>query len=515
MDKIVESNKQVVLLHGITGSGKTEIYLQLARKIINGGKQVLFLVPEISLTPQMVERVKSRFFDDVAIYHSGLNAQEKYEEYQKVFNNEVKIVVGTRSAIFMPFNSLGLIIMDEEHDLSYKQDNSPSYHARDVAIKRADFFNCKVLLGSATPSLESYARSLKGVYELVELNVRVNNKLPNIKLVNITKEIKNKKNFIISDDLKNKIQDRLNNHQQVILLLNRRGFSTSLRCQNCNTTIMCPHCDVAMSYHKDIKMLKCHTCNTALPYPNICPNCFSKNSFTTLGYGTQRLEEEVLRLFDGAKVIRMDADTTSLKNSHEKLLSDFSNKKADILLGTQMIAKGLDFPNVTLVGILNGDAGLNRNDYRSQEITYDLLTQASGRSGRSESDGEVVIQVYDDKNYVINSVIKQSYKTFFKKEMEYRKAGGYPPYNYLISLVFIGRKNVTVRFFAFIFKDKLIGDFKVLGPSDLLKRNDQIRYRIILKGKNLDEMRNCIEEILEKEKITCGIKIDVNPLYLE
>lgn len=514
-DNILKSENNIVLLNGVTGSGKTEIYLQLAREIINQNKQVLFLVPEISLTPQMVQRVKSRFFNDVAIYHSGLNDQEKYEEYKKVLNNKVKIVIGTRSAIFMPFSNLGLIIMDEEHDLSYKQDNTPQYHCRDIAIKRAENFGCKVLLGSATPSLESYARALKGVYKLVEINSRINNKMPKIKTVNITKEMKNNKNYIISEVLKEKIQDRLNNNKQVILLLNRRGFNTFSRCQNCNNVIMCPHCDISMSYHKDIKMLKCHICNTTMPYPKVCPKCNSVDSYSSFGFGTQRLEEEVKNIFKNAKVLRMDADTTSKKNSHEHILESFSKHEADILLGTQMISKGLDYPSVTLVGILNADAGLNRIDYRSQEIIYDILTQASGRSGRSDEEGEVIIQVFDEDNYVIKSVLKQDYKTFFNREMMYRKAGGYPPYNYLISVVFSGRKKEVINNEAYNFKEKLIGNFNILGPSELLKINDQYRFRIILKGKNLDEMRENIQKLLNENTFMCSLKIDVNPLVLD
>ncbi len=515
MKKIICSDKRTILLHGVTGSGKTEIYLQLARKIINDGKQVLFLVPEISLTPQMVKRVRSRFLDDVAIYHSNLSSQEKYEQYKRVLNNEVKVVVGTRSAVFMPFSNLGLIILDEEHDLSYKQDKSPSYHCRDIAIKRAENFNCKVLLGSATPSLDSYARALRNVYELVKLPTRINKSLPKINIVNIGKSIKKDNSYIITNVLKEKIQDRLNKKQQVILLLNRRGFSTSLRCSSCNHVIMCPHCDLAMSYHHDIKMMKCHTCNAILPVPNICPECNSRNSYFGYGYGTQKLEKEVRNLFPSARTIRMDSDTTSRKNSHEVIFDDFENGNADILLGTQMISKGLDYPNVTLVGILNGDAGLSRLDYRSQELTFDLLIQASGRSGRSKLEGEVVIQVFDENNHVIESVINQDYKGFFKSEMAFRKAGGYPPYNYLIALVFSGRKEDVVSNDAYSFLERLKGKYNILGPSDLLKISDQYRYRIILKGKDLEEMKNSIRNALESYVVKSSLRIDINPMILD
>lgn len=515
MDKIVNSEEQTILLHGITGSGKTEIYLHLAKKIIEEGKQVLFLVPEISLTPLMVKRVRSRFLDDVAIYHSNLSSQEKYEQYRKVLKNEVKVVVGTRSAIFMPFNNLGLIILDEEHDLSYKQENTPIYHCRDIAIKRAENFNCKVLLGSATPSLDSYARALRNVYELVELPFRINESLPTIEIVNMSKSIRKKNSYMISDVLKEKIQDRLNKKQQIILLLNRRGFNTSLRCYNCNHVIMCSHCDLAMSYHHDIKMMKCHMCNAIKPVYVTCPDCGSRNTFYGYGYGTQRLEKEVQTMFPNARILRMDSDTTRRKNSHEYIFNEFSKYNADILLGTQMISKGLDFPNVTLVGILNGDAGLSRLDYRSQELTFDLLVQASGRSGRSILEGEVVIQVFDEDNHVIKSVLKQDYKSFFMNEMKYRKAGGYPPYNYLIALIFYGRKNDVVSEDAYNFISKLKGDFSILGPSDLLKLSDQYRYRIILKGKNLEEMKQAIRIAKDNYDVKSNLRIDVNPMILD
>ncbi|NLC96941.1 MAG: primosomal protein N' [Erysipelotrichaceae bacterium] len=515
INKVLNTKKRTVLLHGVTGSGKTEIYLQLAKRIIDNNKQVLILVPEISLTPQMVNRVVSRFYDNVAIYHSNLSSQEKYEQYKKVLESKVKVVVGTRSAVFMPFSNLGLIVMDEEHDLSYKQDGSPCYHCRDIAIKRAENFDCKVLLGSATPSLDSYARALRNVYELVELPNRINNKVPNIKIVSIGESIKSKNSYIITNILKEKIQEKLDKNEQIILLLNRRGFTTSLKCNNCNHVIMCPHCDLAMSYHHDIKMMKCHTCNAILPVPNVCPICNERNTFFGFGYGTQRLENEVRKMFPTAKILRMDSDTTSRKGSHEAILSRFSNHDADILLGTQMISKGLDYPNVTLVGILNGDAGLSRVDYRSQELTFDLLLQASGRSGRSDKDGEVIIQVYDKESFVIKAALKQDYKTFFKNEMVFRKAGGYPPYNYLIALIFSHSKKDVVTNDSYKFLEGLNGNFKVLGPSELLKISDRYRNRIILKGKDLEEMKEVVRNNLKDVKLVSRLKIDINPMLLD
>lgn len=518
IQKIRESKKNVVLLHGITGSGKTEIYLQLASEIIEQGKQVLILVPEISLTPQMVTRVQQRFGEAVAIYHSGLNDQEKYEQYQRVIRKEVFVVVGTRSSIFMPFERLGLIILDEEHDTSYKQDNTPQYHCRDVAIKRAEYFGCKVLLGSATPSLDSYARALKGVYDLVEMKQRINENLPQVQCVNLKESIKKGQSYIVSNLLKDKISACLAQNKQAILLLNRRGYNTSLRCNSCGEVLFCPHCDVALSYHAYDRQLKCHTCGTSLRMVHDCPKCHAKSGFSAFGFGTQKLAEEIARLFPQARIIRMDADTTSKKNSHATLLETFANRQADILIGTQMIAKGLDYPNVTLVGVLNADAGLNRVDYRSTEMTFDLIVQASGRSGRSDHPGEVVLQVFDEKHYAIQTAIRQDYVSFFNHEMQFRKAGGYPPYTFLTAILVQDRDLEKVKKWARKIKADLQGDFKILGPSELLKMKDMFRMRILLKGRNQQilkaEVNRVIKECIQ-ERGCPTIKVDVNPMILD
>lgn len=515
-EEIKSSDNNIVLLHGVTGSGKTEIFLHLAKDVIDSGKQVLIMVPEISLTPMMIERVKERFQEDIAIYNSSLSEQEKYEQYKLVLENKIKVVVGTRSSCFMPFNKLGLIIMDEEHDLSYKQDNVPIYHARDILIKRSEYFNCKLILSSATPSLDSYARAVKKVYKLVELKNRINNIPLNIKLIDINKSIKKRRSYILSDELKEEINDRLHRKEQIILLLNRRGFNTVLTCSNCNTTLLCPHCDIALSYHKDISALKCHICNTVVNIPNVCPTCGMSRSFESFGFGTQRLEKEVIESFPEAKIIRLDSDSTTKKNSHMKLLEDFKNKKADILLGTQMISKGLDFENVTLVGILNGDAGLNRYDYRSQELCFDLLVQASGRSGRSSKAGLSLIQVYDSESFVIKAALKQDYIGFFKEEMRFRRLGQYPPYTYLISIIFMHNNDDIVGKDAYLYYNKFSNtDIIVLGPSKLIKIKDTNRYRIVLKSKNLEMMKKVLNEVYVNTKIRSKIKIDVSPLVLE
>ena len=513
---IEESNDPIYLIHGVTGSGKTEVYLQLANHQIQQGRQVLILVPEIALTPQMIERVSSRFTNSLAIYHSGLNPQQKYEQWKLVRSGEAKIVVGTRSAVFLPFENLGLIIMDEEHDASYKQDIQPSYHARDIAIQRGKYHQCKVILGSATPSLDSYARALRNVYHLINMKERVNETLPNISIIEMNQAIRNGESFILSNALKEKMNEQLSLNKQIILLLNRRGFHTQLRCKACNDVIRCPHCDLAMSYHRQIKKMKCHTCGTELYVPKICPHCGSREGFTTFGYGTERLEQEVKEMFPSHKVLRMDADTTTRKDSHARILKAFGNHEADILLGTQMIAKGLDFPDVTLVGILNGDEGLNRTDFRSAEMTFDLLMQASGRSGRSQSNGEVLIQVYDQNQFVIQCVKQQDYIRFFENEMRFRKAGQYPPYTYLISIVVSGINQSKVDSTSLQIKNGLSGNFKVIGIVSLLKIKDRYRNRLILKGKNLEEMRHALKELLKDPQLDLNaIKIDVNPMTLD
>lgn len=515
-DQIQESDDLVYLMKGVTGSGKTEVYFHLANETLKSGKQVLILVPEIALTPQMIDRVSSRFGEELAIYHSGLNAQEKYEQYRKVKTNKARIVVGTRSAIFLPFTNLGLIVMDEEHDASYKQSNQPSYHCRDVAIYRSKYNHAKLILGSATPSLDSYARAMKGVYHLIELNDRINQSMPTIHVVNMKENMKKGGSFIISEVLKEKMKERLDNHKQIILLLNRRGYNTQLRCKDCDEVIKCPHCDIAMSYHKDVKRLKCHTCGAELYVPKVCPSCNSSVGFANFGFGTERLQQEVNELFPDAKVLRMDADTTNRKNAHATILEQFGNHEADILLGTQMIAKGLDYPDVTLVGVINGDEGLSRSDFRSCEVTFDLLMQAGGRSGRALDKGEVIYQVFDSDHYAVRCAKNQDYDSFFKNEMRFRHAGEYPPYTYLIAMTFIGKNQNQVEELSIAVKNQLKGDFKVIGVIGLLKIADMYRNRIILKGKDLDEMRNAIKEFMMHTDLNIkNMHIDVNPMVLD
>lgn len=516
VEEIENSQDEVFLLKGVTGSGKTEVYFHLAQDVLDKGRQVLFLVPEISLTPQMIRRVKKRFGTRVAVYHSGLNNQEKYEQYQLIKEGKVSIVVGTRSSVFMPFSSLGLIIMDEEHDSSYKQENQPSYHTRDIAVYRGHYNHARVILGSATPSLDSYARSGKGVYHLITLKERVNHTLPKMTCVDMRKALENGESEILSDALIQKIGDRLKKKEQIILLLNRRGFHTMVRCRKCNEVLKCPHCDLALSYHKDLKKMKCHACGSEYAIPKVCPHCGSSNGFATFGYGTQKLEESVRQIFPEARILRMDADTTTKKNAHENILNSFEKKEADILIGTQMIAKGLDYPNVTLVGILNADEGLNRTDFRSCETTFDLLMQASGRSGRSSKKGEVVLQTFDTQHYAIQCALNQDYDTFYRYEMQYRHATMYPPYTYLIALTVSSHNQKKADELALSLQTEIHGNFHVIGVITLLKIADLYRNRVLLKGKNLDEMRDAVRIWLENEKNKPeGLRIDVNPMVLD
>ncbi len=515
VDGVVFNQAHTYLIHGVTGSGKTEVYLTLAEKALNEGKQVLFLVPEISLTPQMIERVSLRFGEDVAIYHSGLNDQEKYEQYIRINNHETSIVVGTRSASFLPFDNLGLIIMDEEHDTSYKQDNTPTYHTRDVAKYRSKYHNCPLVLGSASPSMGSYARALKGVYTLLNLESRINDSFPEVVIVDTQKELRQRRSAVLTRDLVERIENRLSKGEKTILLLNRRGYMTFLRDSSTGQVLTCPHCDVSLNYHKEYNLLKCHVCGYQT---NRIPKGSDGKSLDVMGsgVGTQRLVEGLYNLFPNAHIVRMDRDTTSTKNSHAKLLHEFDTE-GDILVGTQMIAKGLDNANVTLVGVINIDAALMHEDYRSVEETFSLILQASGRSGRGDKDGEVVIQTYNPDHYAIIYGSRNMYRRFFKQEMQYRKVAKYPPYSHLISFTFSNPNADKVMEMAQTFVSLIDSDnISVLGPVSLRKINKLERSRIILKGKDLDVLLQrthlAMNVYLSIEK--GGVRVDVNPLTL-
>lgn len=435
--RLDEGEHGVFLLHGVTGSGKTEIYLQTIQRCLDQDRQAIVLVPEISLTPQMVERFKGRFGDRVAVMHSRLSDGERYDEWRKIREGRASVVVGARSAVFAPFERLGLIIMDEEHESSYKQEETPKYHARDVAVHRASMTGAAVILGSATPSLESYyaAKSQSRddfAPQLLEMPTRaLGNKLPEVHVVDMREELREGNRSMFSRSLHAAISSRLERGEQTVLLLNRRGYSTFVMCRSCGYVAGCPECDISLTYHQKSNNLRCHYCGYAASAPEVCPDCGSEH-IRYFGTGTQRVEEELAKLFPGIRVIRMDVDTTTEKGSHEKLLKQFRDKKGDVLLGTQMVAKGLDFPDVTLVGVITADSALNLPDFRAAEKTFQLLTQVAGRAGRHQLPGEVVIQSYTPEHYSIIHASSHDYLSFVKDELKHRRALHYPPYCRLI-----------------------------------------------------------------------------------
>lgn len=515
VDSVINSSPDTYLLYGVTGSGKTEVYMELIDNYLKKGMSSIVLVPEISLTPQMVRRFQERFGKRIAALHSGLSDGEKYDEWRRIVRGEASIVIGARSAIFAPFNNLGIIIIDEEHSDSYKQsDPSPRYNAKDIALIRAKYHNCPLVMGSATPSLEAMARALKGVYKLLELPERVNGKkLPNINIVDMNQELRKVKGHF-SRVLIDAINKRLDNHEQVILLLNRRGYSNFVTCKNCGYTFKCPNCDITLTYHKSSNTLRCHYCGYGERVYSECPSCHEK-SLSNLGVGTQKVEEELNETFPGARVLRMDYDTTSRKGKHEEMIESFRNGEYDILLGTQMVAKGLDFSNVTLVGVINADTSLNIPDFRSSENTYSLLSQVAGRSGRSEKDGSVIIQTFNPDHYAISLTKFNDYLKFYEKEMAIRRQLKYPPYFYLCNIRISGADS------AYIFNESLkikksldrnLNNFIILGPSSssLFKINNIFRYNIILKYKSDLGLREVLEKIIDHYKTNNKIRVDID-----
>lgn len=515
-----DSDKDVGLLHGVTGSGKTEVYMAIIDEILKENKTAIVLVPEIALTTQLVNRFQNHFGEDVAILHSRLSAGEKYDEWRKIERGEASIVIGARSAIFAPLSNIGVIIVDEEHESTYKQENSPRYHALDIATYRAKKHGAKVLLGSATPSLESYARAKKGYYDLFELKHRINGKdLPRVSVVNMQESIKQGYQ-ILSIELIEKIKLRLKNQEQVMILLNRRGYSNYLLCRNCGYTVKCPNCDITMTYHKTSDTLRCHYCGYADKLRIECPKCHVKD-MKRFGVGTEKIEEEIKNIFEGIKVVRMDFDTTSNKGSHKKIIDDFENHKYDLLLGTQMIAKGLDFPKVTLVGVINADMGLNIPDFRSSERTFQLLSQVSGRSGRKDVEGEVLLQTFNNDHYVIETVKNHDYISFYNKEMAIRKKLYYPPYCF-IAMIRILSKEYEYGFEV----SKKIGNYLrknlpnnvVLGPTmaNIFKVNNIYRFACLIKYKKPYEINDLLSQIIEHYSNNSKIKIEIeiNPMRL-
>lgn len=516
VDSVLNDQRHVpFLLFGVTGSGKTEVYMQIIEKVLKKGKTAIILVPEISLTPQMIEQFSNRFGNQIAALHSALSEGEKYDEWRRIARGEANIVIGARSAIFAPLKNIGIIIMDEEHSDSYKQgDKNPRYHARDIAIWRGKYHSCPVLLGSATPSLESMARARKGAYELVTLQERVNGKmLPEVEIIDMNQESKRSSYHITNTLLKN-LNDCIKRGDQAILFLNRRGFSTFVTCKNCSEVIKCPNCDITLTYHKSNKMLRCHYCGYATPLPKECPKCH-ENSLSDLGVGTEKIEEELHILLPSVKVLRMDVDTTSKKGAHKKMIDAFRNHEYDILLGTQIVAKGLDFSDVTLVGVINADTSLNIPDFRSSENTYSLLSQVAGRSGRSSKTGKVLIQTFNPDHYAISFVKHHDYLGFYNEEMKIRKRLGYPPFYFLCYLKISGKEADYLFQESLKIKRSLERNLQyttILGPTTLavFKVNNIYRYGIILKYKKEDMLYDILLKIQNHYKNNHKIKVDID-----
>ena len=520
--KIGEEKAQPVLLEGVTGSGKTEVYLKVIEEALIQGKTAIMLVPEISLTPQVTDRFISRFGDKVAILHSGLSDGEKYDEWRKVERGEAQVVVGARSAIFAPLTNIGAIIIDEEHESSYKQDSNPRYHAREVALLRAHYNQAVLVLGSATPSLESRARASRGVYDFLQLTKRANPlaQIPQVQVVDFRDYIGQNEASNFTPVLLEAIQDRLEQGEQTVLMLNRRGYSSFVMCRECGTVDTCPNCDISLTLHMDTKTMNCHYCGFTKDIPQTCPNCASR-SIRYYGTGTQKAYDELTTLFPEARILRMDVDTTRKKGSHEEILEAFGQGQADILLGTQMIAKGLDFPNVTLVGVLNADTALNLPDFRSSERTFQLLTQVAGRAGRAEKAGQVFIQSYNPHHYAIDFARKQDYEGFYAYEMGIRRQLGYPPYYYTVGLTLSHKNEETVVKKSYqvmdILRSGLSDKVQILGPTPkpIARTHNLYHYQILLKYRFEDDLQATLNRVLaltqQAENKDLRLSIDNEP----
>lgn len=507
-DAVAAKQATTFLLEGVTGSGKTEVYLQIIAKALADSRTALMLVPEISLTPQMVQRVKGRFGDLVAVLHSGLSDGEKYDEWRRIERGEAQVVVGARSAAFAPLTNIGVFIIDEEHESSYKQDDSPRYHARDVVLHRAALNHAPVVLGSATPSLESRARAEKGVYQLLRLPHRINDHpLPTVHIVDMRTAYKDGGKEDFSKPLLEALATRVAKHEQSVLLLNRRGYSSFVMCRECGFVVTCPNCDISLTLHMDTHTLKCHYCGHEEPIPTRCPNCGS-NKIRYFGTGTQKVEASLHQLLPAARVIRMDVDTTRRKGGHAKLLKAFGAHEADILLGTQMIAKGLDFPDVTLVGVINADTGLGMPDFRASERTFQLLTQVSGRAGRAEKPGEVFIQTFNPEHYAIEFAQHHDYEGFFRQEMAIRHRGDYPPYYFSVKITVShadeGQAAKAIFGLAKELRGALSNSAILLGPTPgaIARLKNRYWYQLVIKYKREPQLATALMQILDETQTT-------------
>lgn len=514
--------QKTYLLHGVTGSGKTEVYMELIADVIAQGKQAIVLIPEIALTYQTVMRFYGRFGDRVSIMNSRLSQGERYDQFLRAKSGEIDIMIGPRSALFTPFMHLGLIIIDEEHESSYKSETLPKYHARETAIERARMSGASVVLGSATPSVDSYYKAMDGTYQLLEMKKRVAEKpLPNCNVIDLREELRSGNRSILSRKLQDLMEERLQKRQQMMLFINRRGMSGFVSCRACGHVIKCPHCDVSLSLHNNGRLM-CHYCGYEEPAPKECPECSSKY-ISGFKAGTQKIEEVVRQRFPQARILRMDLDTTRSKDSYEQILSAFANQEADILIGTQMIVKGHDFPNVTLVGILAADLSMYVNDYRAAERTFQLLTQAAGRAGRGSEAGEVVIQTYNPKHYSIVTAKNQDYEAFYEAEIAARKLLSYPPVSHMAVMLLTGAKEEMVEkiaaYLAALIQKAPIDGLQMIGPANatIAKVNDIYRKVIYLKHKEYDrlvELKDSIELFCKDraDMKQINITFDFNPM---
>ena len=520
--EIEESEENLILLKGVTGSGKTEVYMRIVEKTLKEGKSAIVLVPEIALTPQMIERFKGRFGSNVALFHSKLSDGERFDEWYRVKEGKASLIIGARSAIFLPAKNLGLIIIDEEHENTYKSDQNPKYQTKEVAEYIAKLKGCKVILGSATPTIESYYRAISGEMKLVELNHRVDNKpMPEMMLVDMREELRSGNKSLFSRRLYASMKEKLEKGEQIILFLNRRGFSTFVSCRSCGYVFHCENCDISMTYHKN-GFLVCHYCGKTKKQPNLCPKCGSKY-VKFFGAGTERVEEEVRRHFKNAKILRMDVDTTRAKDSHEKIYNVFKSREADILIGTQMVSKGLDFPNVTLVGILAADMSLNVPDYRAAERSFQIITQVAGRAGRGDKEGEVIVQTYTPEHYSLQYAKKYDYEDFYEKEFTIRAMMGYPPFGRILLINGTGKKEDELKkqmiYLGKKVKEKAeeFGGLEVLGPTPCIiyRIKENYRWQIIVKGEFSSKFSKSIKDILydKANNVYNDIRVsmDINP----
>jgi len=532
-DKVIsemfDENKKPYMLHGVTGSGKTEVYMEIIDYALSQGLDSIVLVPEISLTPQTITRFKNKFGDIVGVFHSQLSEGQKHDVYKAIKAGNIRILIGARSALFAPFNSLGVIIIDEFHETSYKSEKNPKFSAIEVAKFISNKNNVSLVLGSATPSIDEYYKAKNGEYNLIEIKKRANKSpLPKIEVVDMKEELNKGNKSIFSSKLQEEIKYAIKNNNQIILFLNRRGYASFISCRSCGYVFQCENCDISLTYHKGKNIGRCHYCGYEKEIPKECPECNS-NYFKPFGVGTQRIEEELKLIFPEVKVLRMDKDTTSKKGSLEEILNKFRNKEADILIGTQMLSKGLDFDNVTLVGVLSADMILNFPDFKSFETTFQLITQVSGRAGRSDKEGKVVLQTYDTDHYSIRRAINYDFEGFYEDEIKIRKVFGYAPFNNMISVVVSGenenlvKKNIQNMYDSIIYllKGRGITDFEfILGPNpcSISKINQNYRWQILFKDDNIEI--NLLKGIIKYICITkrdvvfnkdINISIDINP----